>query len=260
MIKATLAVLLTLMLGATATAATIPVVDLNPSNLLMLRDEVSDESVTPLILQLMSMRDRQVVLYINSPGGSIIAGFQLINAMKASGKRITCVAEFAASMAFSILQACDVRFVVPGVIIMQHQASSALKGSLTEMRTQLTLTEKLADKLNRDDASRLGMPVADFKKRIHDEWWMFDTDAIEAKAADSQALAKCSAKLSAQTTTQVVSSLFGSATFTWSACPLATFPIAIKIERLKDADLRDFNEWVKELHLDQDWKTKRIVK
>lgn len=258
--KKLLLAIMTMMTLATTAQAAEQVVLLTPNNLLTLREEVSDESVSVIIMQLMLMPDKEVTLYINSPGGSISSGIDLANAIKASGKKVTCVASFAASMAFSILQACTVRYVTPGAIIMQHQASYGVKGSVSQVKTQVELVDKLVAKLNADDANRLGMPIKEFQSRIKGEWWLFDKEATQYKAADSIVVARCSPALAAKKVVQVIDSLFGSATLVWSACPLVTYPLSVEIKRKRDASIREFNEWAKELSLDQDWKTRKEVR
>jgi ATP-dependent protease ClpP protease subunit len=79
---------------------------LSAHNTAVLDTEVSGQSITNLIRTIEGLADPEVILFLNSPGGSVIAGNNLIAYMEGSGKRFTCVAYFAASMAFAIFQAC----------------------------------------------------------------------------------------------------------------------------------------------------------
>lgn len=248
------------MFAFTAKAAE-PVVTLTSQNSMALRSEVDDESTSRLILQLMEFKGDTVYLYINSPGGSIIAGNQLVQAIHASGKKVVCIADFAASMAFSILQSCDQRLVMDDAIIMQHQAATEMKGNVTKLGKELELLQKLAEGLNKDDAARLGMPLKEFQAKIHDEWWMVGGEEIVAsKAADAVTRVKCSAELSKKREVQIIDSLFGQAVLTWSGCPLATYPVSVELKMKKGTEQRDFREWLSSLYLDQNWKYRKDTK
>ena len=54
--------------------------------------------------------DNPIYLYINSHGGEVVAGNNLINYLLYNNKNIICIANYAASMAFAILQACNKRY------------------------------------------------------------------------------------------------------------------------------------------------------
>lgn len=88
--------------------------------------EVAEDSVTPIRLQL-SFHPREFTLVLTSPGGSVYAGWDLIESMleaRAAGTKITClVPRYAASMAAVILQACDVRLLGRQASLMFHTVS-----------------------------------------------------------------------------------------------------------------------------------------
>ncbi len=240
-------------------ASAAPII-LTPTNSLVLRQEVDDDVVSRLILQMTESNEKTLYLYINSPGGSITAGNNLINAMHGSGKKIICIADFAASMAFSIFQQCDVRLITDTAVIMQHQASTEVKGNVTKLKVELEILEKMARALNEGDSKRLGMTLKDFQAKIHDEWWLICTDAIEAHAADDRTDVRCSKDLAKAHEVQTIQSLFGVAELTWSSCPLATYPVSVKMKMRMGVDPRDFNSWVEGLSLDQNWKTHQDTK
>ncbi len=248
------------MFSFTATAAE-PVVTLTPQNSMSLRSEVDDASTSRLILQLMEYKGEKVYLYINSPGGSIIAGNQLIQAIHSSGHKVVCIADFAASMAFSILQSCDTRLVTDDAIVMQHQGSTEVRGNMTKLKKEVEFLQKLTDGLNKDDSSRIGMSLEAFQAKIHDEWWLVGADEIvDSKVADGVTRVKCSAELAKKREVQVIDSMFGQAVLTWSGCPLASYPVAVELKRKTGTDLRDYRQWLESLYLDQNWKMHRNSK
>jgi ATP-dependent Clp protease protease subunit len=249
------------MFATVATAAEKPVVTLTPSNVIVLRTQVADDTVSKLILELMAHPAKEVYLYINSPGGSILAGNQFVSALRASGKNVTCIVDFAASMAFSITQACTRRLGLDHAILMQHQASYQARGSVTEVRTTVSIVERLADQLNRWDSERIGMSLKDFQAKIHDEWWLIGADeAVASNVLDSAAYVKCDSRLVAKRENQVIESMFGVVTLVWSGCPLAPYPVSIKMEMKKGVRQRDYERWLETLDLDSNWKDRKVVK
>lgn len=212
---------------AATPAKALDVITLNPSNTLSLRTQVNEESATHLIHLLESAQVKTIYIYINSPGGSLLSGFKIINAIRNSGKHVVCIADYAASMAFSIFQSCNERYVVEGAIIMQHQASMQVDGKLSEIEGELAFVHKLAKKLNEWDARRIGLSLKDFQDKIEHDWWMFDSEAVEQRAADKQIGVRCTSDLAQAIDTTTMMSMFGPVTLTWSACPLVSTPIGI---------------------------------
>jgi ATP-dependent Clp protease, protease subunit len=246
-----------LLLSSTPLSAKLlQIVKLTPENALVLRDRVTDETVSKIITKLMTMPAKNVVLYISSPGGSITAGYALINAIQASGKNVICVADYAISMAFSIFQACNIRYANPHAILMQHQASYSVQGNMTEIRTQVEFTERMVAKLNANDANRIGMPLETFQAKIANEWWLYDDEILAAKAADKQVLVQCSPELIAMREIEIQKSFFGSMTLEWSGCPLIIYPVAINKDVNKSVPLRDFEIWAASLTVDYNWKAR----
>lgn len=235
------------------------VITLTRSNVISLTEEVSEESVDRVIGQMLSNPNNKLYLYINSPGGSIDAGIRLRNAMSGSGKQITCIAQYAASMAFSLFEHCSVRVTLPQSIIMQHQASYMSDGKVSEHETQLTTIKKLVNELDVEAAKRLGITLEDFDAKVKNDWWLIGEEIVTLKAADKQMNITCAPSLVSSTRTQTFASPLGMAVVTWSNCPLILTPIDVKLSAHKGADPKAFSEWTASLHLSSDYGSKRIV-
>lgn len=94
-----------------------------------LQGEVTQESVAPLIEALAKPGD--VELWIDSPGGSVGAGLELMSAMDSHKGKITCVVgryAMAASMAALIFEGCDERVLFRTSTLMFHGISVGLSG------------------------------------------------------------------------------------------------------------------------------------
>lgn len=201
---------------------------LTPQNSVVLRGEVDSKSISELITQMSAMNGQNVYVYISSPGGSIRAGNEFIRFMDAYKGHVTCIADTAASMAFSILQACNTRLVFPDSIIMQHEATFGLEGQTPNNISFLGMILSMLDAMNKMEAARMEMTVEDLKKKIRDDWWLYGTQAVAAKAADGTAHVLCSPELIKSTTTQDVKTFFFSAKLTFSNCPLIGYPVKIE--------------------------------
>jgi hypothetical protein len=173
-----------------------------------------------------------VYLYITSPGGSITAGMELANIIKNSGKNIKCVAGFAASMAFALLQACNERYVLEHSIIMQHVPHYSLGGDAPNNWSMVQFLTRMIRKLDEDQAKRLGMTVDAFRAKTRDDWWLFGAEAVEAKAADGVVTASCSPGLTKQRQKEKVQVVFWKFNIEWSGCPLIEGPVKIEAEGL----------------------------
>lgn len=111
--------------------------------IIWLEGEVRDENSNRIAKQLQVLAaedpDRDITLYINSPGGSISAGMVVYDTMQLIPNDITTVAMgLAASMGQFLLVAGTTgkRFATPNTRIMMHQPSGGLGGTASDIRIQ----------------------------------------------------------------------------------------------------------------------------
>ena len=180
-----------------------PVVTLTPSNHVSVIGVVTDQSVTGWNKQL-AQRDADIVyVYINSPGGSVTAGNTFIQTMDyhaKSGKKIACIADFAASMAFAILQACPYRLGTRQSVAMQHQMSLLLGGPLGNVRSRINFATSIEQSVNEMQAVRLEMSTETFEDKIKSDWWIYGSNLILNHAVDKLITVGCSDALEARRT------------------------------------------------------------
>ena len=200
-------------------------------NTIALRSEVNGDSVAKFVDDFYKNTSNPLYVYIDSPGGSVIDGFKIIEAIKNDkSRKIVCVANTAASMAFSILQACPVRYVTDHSIVMQHVGSYGIQGQSPNNVTMLDFAERMFKRMSQDDAKRLGLTYAAFRAKIRDDWWMFSDEAVGFKAADGTAQVSCSKELTDKRVVQKFYTLFGTFTVTFSGCPIASDPLKIEMK------------------------------
>lgn len=154
---------------------------------LYLRGEVADNAMAMAsqVVDLASKSRAPISIVINSPGGSIYAGLQLMSAIGMAQKRgvmVRCVVPvLAASMAFQIFSVCDERYTLQYSLLLFHPARLMLKGMFTADELEYAgkqlraLDEKLKDELS----VRLGMErsVYDYHYAHETLWIATDLNA-----------------------------------------------------------------------------------
>ena len=134
--------------------------------IIMLSNEVNDDIASLIVSQLLFLESqdptKDIHLYINSPGGSVSAGFAIYdtkNYVKCDVSTI-CMG-MAASMGAFLLAggAKGKRLALPNAEIMIHQPSGGAKGQETEIRIVAEQILKTRDQLNRILAENTGKPL-----------------------------------------------------------------------------------------------------
>jgi ATP-dependent Clp protease protease subunit len=134
--------------------------------IIFLGSEVSDVSASLIVAQLLFLEsedpDKDISLYINSPGGSITAGmaiFDTMNHVKCDISTI-CVG-MAASMGAFLLAggAKGKRFALPNSEVMIHQPSGGARGQATDIQIQAERIIQMKKKLNEILAANTGQSV-----------------------------------------------------------------------------------------------------
>jgi len=135
--------------------------------IIFLGDEVSDVSASLIIAQLLFLEsedpDKDISLYINSPGGSISAGmaiFDTMNHVRCDVSTI-CVG-LAASMGAVLLAngAKGKRLALPNSEIMIHQPLGGARGQATDIQIQAQRILQMKQKLNQILSEKTGQPIS----------------------------------------------------------------------------------------------------
>ncbi len=134
--------------------------------IIFLGEEVTDASASVIVAQLLFLEsedpNKDISLYINSPGGSVTAGmaiYDTMNYIKCDVSTI-CIG-MAASMGAFLLSsgAKGKRFALPNAEVMIHQPSGGAKGQATEIQIVAEEILKTKKKLNEILAANTGQPV-----------------------------------------------------------------------------------------------------
>jgi ATP-dependent Clp protease protease subunit len=220
------------------------ILEFNSRNLITIRGPIQGSSSTNWITA-MNDRDPDVdtmYIYLSSPGGSVLEGNKLIDQIKTlemSGVSVICIADFAASMAFVILQSCPQRYALSSSILMQHQMSIGLKGPLENVDNYLDFIHLIDNNLDKMQADRMNMTEVDFRNKVLNDWWIPGHMAKEYNAVDDLVMVKCSKELSPKRDRINVRTMFGTIEIIYAKCPIAREPLDIK---MSNNNLENYND------------------
>ena len=154
--------------------------------IVILSDEVNDTTASLVVAQLLYLEsqdmDRDIQLYINSPGGSITAGmaiYDTMNYIKCDVSTI-CVG-MAASMGAFLLSASakGKRLALPNAEIMIHQPLSGMQGQATDIKIHTDRILRIKQKLNEILADVTGQPLDKIINDTERDNFMSAKEAIE---------------------------------------------------------------------------------
>ena len=153
--------------------------------IVMLGGEVTDDSANSIVAQLLHLEsadaEKDISLYINSPGGSVTAGLAIldtINYIKCDVSTI-CLG-CCASMAAVLLSAGakGKRYALPNSMVLIHQPSGGAQGQQTEIEIVADFMKKTRQQLNEILASTTGKDIEEIQHDTERDYYM---SALEAK-------------------------------------------------------------------------------
>jgi ATP-dependent Clp protease, protease subunit len=146
---------------------------------------VDDDVANVIIAQLLFLEsedpDKDVSLYINSPGGSVSSGLAIYDTMQYVKPQVSTIClGMAASMGAFLLSggAPGKRFVLPNARVMIHQPSGGAGGQATDIEIQAREIMKTKKRLNEILAKNTRQPLERIEKDAERDYWM---SAMEAK-------------------------------------------------------------------------------
>jgi ATP-dependent Clp protease protease subunit len=147
---------------------------------------VNDMSANLVVAQLLFLEsenpDKDISLYINSPGGSVSAGLSIFDTMQFIKPDVsTLCMGLAASMGAFLLAAGakGKRFALPNSRIMIHQPSGGAQGQATDIEIQAREILKLRESLNRILAERTGQSLEKIRNDSERDFFMSGSEAKE---------------------------------------------------------------------------------
>jgi ATP-dependent Clp protease protease subunit len=154
--------------------------------IVFLGEEVNDVTASLVVAQLLFLEgedpDKDISLYINSPGGSISSGFAIYDTMQYIKPDVStiCVG-MAASMGAFLLAAGakGKRYALPNAEIMIHQPLGGAQGQATDIAIQAERIIKMKKKLNEILSERTGQPLEKVEKDTERDHFMSAEEALK---------------------------------------------------------------------------------
>ena len=159
--------------------------------IIVLSDEVNDATASLVVAQLLYLEgqdpEKDISLYINSPGGSVTAGFAIYDAMQYIKCDVSTICMgMAASMGAFLLSsgAKGKRFALPNSEIMIHQPSGGAQGQATEIEITAKQILKIRERLNKILADNTGKPIDIIAKDTERDNFMSADEALDYGLVD----------------------------------------------------------------------------
>jgi len=154
--------------------------------IVMLSEEVNDTTASLVVAQLLYLEgqdpDKDIQLYINSPGGSVTAGLAIYDTMQYVRCDVSTICiGLAASMGAFLLSAGakGKRLALPNAEIMIHQPSGGTKGQASDIKIQAEWMLRTREKLNRILSENTGKPIEQIAIDTERDNFMPADEAVE---------------------------------------------------------------------------------
>lgn len=153
--------------------------------------EIEDNMASLIVAQLLFLdaedNEKDIYLYINSPGGSVTAGMAIIDTMNLINPDVctVCVGSCASMGAMILSQGTKgKRFVLPNSEVMIHQPLGGTKGQATDIRIYANNMERIKKKLANMLSDSCNQPLEKIMIDIERDFYMYADEAIKYGIVD----------------------------------------------------------------------------
>ncbi|MBR3170046.1 MAG: ATP-dependent Clp endopeptidase proteolytic subunit ClpP [Lachnospiraceae bacterium] len=160
--------------------------------IIFLGDEVNDATASIVVAQLLFLEaedpSKDISLYINSPGGSVTAGWAIYDTMQYIKCDVATICiGMAASMGAFLLAggAKGKRQALPNAEIMIHQPSGGTRGQASDIRIEADHILKIKKRLNEELAANTNQPIEVIERDTDRDNWMSADEAVAYGLIDS---------------------------------------------------------------------------
>lgn len=153
--------------------------------IVLLVNEVNDDLAATIISQLLYLEaadpEKDIQMYICSPGGSVSAGLGIYDTMRHVKCDVStiCVGMCASMGAFLLAGGTrGKRYCLENGQVMIHQPMSGTSGQITDMAIEIAHGQRLKERLNRILAANTGHTVEEIERDTDRNNWLFAEDAL----------------------------------------------------------------------------------
>jgi ATP-dependent Clp protease protease subunit len=213
---------------------------LTVDNTLVLDVAVTDDSVTALIGEARRLDSTlpsgyPIYLFLNTPGGSIQAGMELIQFLKSLNRPVNTVTLFAASMGFQIAQNLGQRYITEFGVLMSHKAAGGFRGEFggdsSQIDSRYGMWLRRLNQLDKVTVKRTNgkKTLEQYRREYDNELWLNGEEGVIEGYADAVVNVRCDSTLSG-TRDQEVNFLGFRFMISVDKCPTRTGVVEVKAE------------------------------
>lgn len=165
--------------------------------IIFLGGEVSDVTADLIVAQLLFLEaedpEKDIQIYINSPGGSVSAGFAIFDTMQYIKPNVStiCIGRAASMGAFLLAAgAKGKRFALPNADIMIHQPLGGTQGQAEDIRIQAEKIIQIRERINEILSERTGQPLERISKDTDRDYYMTASEAVAYGIIDEVVLSR----------------------------------------------------------------------
>jgi len=154
--------------------------------IILLSGEITDDVANSIVAQLLFLaaadNEKDISLYINSPGGSVTAGMAIFDTMNFIKPKVSTICiGMAASMGAFLLAAGEkgMRYALPNSEIMIHQPLGGAQGQATEIQIAAEHIIRIRERMNKILSEKTGKQLKQIKQDTERDKYMFSEEALE---------------------------------------------------------------------------------
>jgi len=215
------------------------IITLTDNNVLVLNAPIDSDSVARVIIEarrldsLLFHRNEPIYLFMNTPGGNIQSGLELLEALKGLHRPVHTISLFSASMGFQLVQGLGDRLILKNGVMMNHHANGQISGDFGGVDTQLDSRYKLwKDRLRELDEQTVKrtngkQTYESYLKEYDHEMWLTGKQSVDKGYSDRIVRVRCDDSLDGTNTQSM--QIFGfTVQYDLDKCPLNTTPMNIR--------------------------------
>jgi ATP-dependent Clp protease protease subunit len=160
--------------------------------IIMLSGEINDHLANSIVAQLLFLanedNEKDIYIYINSPGGSVTAGMAIYDTMNLINPNVSTICTgLAASMAAFILASGTKgkRYALPNSEILIHQPLGGAQGQSTEIQIAAKHILRIRERINAILAEKTGKTIEEINRDTERDNYMFAEEALEYGLIDA---------------------------------------------------------------------------
>jgi len=215
---------------------------LTADNSVNFNEDFNGKSVSELIERVKQLdsalkSNYPIYLFLDTPGGSIQAGLELIQYLNSLNRPVHTVTLFAASMGFQLAQHLDQRLILDYGTLMSHRPRGGFQGEFggtdqgSQIDSRYLMWMEMIDKMDKVTVAKTKgkQTLKSYRSAYENEMWVTGEKAVKLGYADKVVSARCDASLKG-TTEQTFNFMGFEIALEFSKCPLNTYPVSISIK------------------------------